>query len=82
MSWSIFSITSRNAKGADLLVTDQAYKKTWSIQVKTNRKAAGFWLMGTGYKVMASPTHLYIVGLREIEWVNFGGGSAKNLCIG
>ncbi|MFZ1886287.1 MAG: hypothetical protein WAU53_22440, partial [Rhodoplanes sp.] len=21
-------------------------------------------------------------GLREIEWVNFGGGSAKNLCIG
>ena len=23
-----------------------------------------------------------IRGLREIEWVNFGGGSAKNLCIG
>ena len=23
-----------------------------------------------------------ILGLREIEWVNFGGGSAKNLCIG
>ena len=22
------------------------------------------------------------MGLREIEWVNFGGGSAKNLCIG
>jgi hypothetical protein len=21
-------------------------------------------------------------GLRGIEWVNFGGGSAKNLCIG
>ena len=23
-----------------------------------------------------------IKGLRGIEWVNFGGGSAKNLCIG
>ena len=23
-----------------------------------------------------------ILGLRGIEWVNFGGGSAKNLCIG
>ncbi len=50
----IVSITSRNAKGADLLVANQSYKKTWSIQVKTNRKAAGFWLMGATYKVMAS----------------------------
>ena len=30
----IVSITSRNAKGADLLVTDQSCKKTWSVQVK------------------------------------------------
>jgi len=56
----IVSITSRNAKGADLLATDQSYKKAWSIQVKTNRKAAGFWLLGAGYEVAASPTHIYV----------------------
>lgn len=56
----IVSITSRSAKGVDLLATDQNYKKTWSIQVKTNRRAAGFWLMGAGYKAMSSPTHIYI----------------------
>lgn len=39
----VVSITSRNARGADLLAADQAYKKTWSIQVKTNSKAATFW---------------------------------------
>ncbi len=35
----IVSITSRNARGADLLATDQFYKRTWSIQVKNQRKA-------------------------------------------
>ena len=39
----IVSITSRNARGADLLVADQDYKQTWSVQVKTNGKPAGFW---------------------------------------
>ena len=68
----IVSITSRNAKGADLLVTDQLCKKTWSIQVKTNRKAAGFWLMGAHYKVMPSPTHIYtFINLRDEERPNY-----------
>jgi hypothetical protein len=57
----IVSITSRNARGADLLATDRACRKTWSIQVKTNRKVAGFWLLGAAEKVTASPTHIYIL---------------------
>jgi hypothetical protein len=56
----IVSITSRNARGADLLVADREYKRTWSIQVKTNRKAATFWLLSKDYKDLASPTHIYM----------------------
>ena len=39
------SLTSRNARGADLLGADQSYKRTWSLQVKTKRKPATFWLL-------------------------------------
>jgi hypothetical protein len=56
----IVSITSRNAKGADLLAVDQSYKTTWSIQVKTNRKPAGFWLLGKSYKEEVAKKHIYI----------------------
>jgi hypothetical protein len=56
----IVSVTSRSAKGADLLATDQSCEKAWSIQVKTNRKAAGFWLLSAGYEVIASASHIYI----------------------
>ena len=51
----IGSVTSRNARGADLLATDQDYKRTWSIQVKTNRKAASFWLLSKDYTELSSP---------------------------
>jgi hypothetical protein len=62
------SITSRNAKGADLLATDQSYRRTWAIQVKTNRKAAKFWLLNKSYGIDVSPTHVYIfVNLRGKE---------------
>jgi hypothetical protein len=61
----IVTVTSRNARGADLLVADQEYKRTWSVQVKTNRKAASFWLLSKDYKEIVSPTHLYLfVNLR------------------
>jgi hypothetical protein len=56
----IVSITSRNARGADLLVADQTYKNTWSIQVKTNRKPAGFWLLSSDFQEMVSRTHVYL----------------------
>ena len=56
----IVSITSRNARGADLLVADAAYKRTWSVQVKTNRKPATFWLLSKDFKQVVSPTHVYL----------------------
>src|SRR3954447_15394377 len=56
----VVSVTSRNARGADLLATDQEYKRTWSIQVKTNRKPATFWLLSKDYKEVVSATHIYI----------------------
>jgi hypothetical protein len=56
----VVSITSRNARGADLLVTDQEYRRTWSVQVKTNRKPATFWLLSKDYKELLSATHIYM----------------------
>ena len=61
----IVSVTSRNARGADLLVADQDYTKTWSVQVKTNGKPVGFWLLSKDYSELSSPTHIYLfVNLR------------------
>jgi len=61
----IVSITSRNARGADLLITDQDYQKTWSIQVKTNAKPSRYWLLNKDYKTEIAPRHIYIfVNLR------------------
>jgi len=49
----------------DLLATDQSYKETWSIQVKTNRKAGGFWLLSKSYKEDVSKRLIYVfVNLR------------------
>jgi hypothetical protein len=36
----IVSPTSRSARGADLLVTDQECQKAWSVQVKTKSEPA------------------------------------------
>jgi len=64
----IVSVTSRNAKGADLLATDQSYSKTWAIQVKTNRKAAKFWLLNKNYQEAVAEQHIYVfVNLRGNE---------------
>lgn len=53
--------TSRSARGADILVTDQNCKHACSIQVKTNAKNASFWLLNPHTKEMVSPTHLYVL---------------------
>jgi hypothetical protein len=64
----IVSVTSRNARGADLLATDQSYKTTWSIQVKTNKKSAKWWLLNKNYKHEVARRHVYIfVNLRGTE---------------
>lgn len=57
----VVSTTSRNAMGADLLVTDAECKRTWSVQVKTNRKSAGFWLVGEKATRLGSPSHVYVL---------------------
>lgn len=61
----IVSPTSRSAFGADILVTDQRCRKAWSIQVKTNRKAAAFWLVSVHVGDSYSESHVYVfVNLR------------------
>jgi len=56
----IVSVTSRNAIGADLLVTTALCKTTWSIQVKTNGRRARFWLLNSHAKEMAYSSHIYV----------------------
>ena len=69
----IASPTSRSVAGADLLVTDQTCQKAFSVQVKTNAKTFGCWLLTQRAKELRSPTHVYVfVNLRkggsEIEY--------------
>lgn len=52
----IVSITSRNAFGADLLVTDQQCRQAWSVQVKTNHQAMSFWLVSNRMDEILAPT--------------------------
>jgi len=64
----IVSPTSRNAIGADLLVTDQKCKRTYSVQVKTNAKVFNFWLIGNKAKETVSDTHIYVlVNIRQYK---------------
>lgn len=55
----IASPTSRSALAADILVTDQACQRAFSVQVKTNSTAAIFWLVGKHTPV--SDTHVYVL---------------------
>lgn len=57
----IVSTTSRNAMGADLLVTDDSCARTWSVQVKTNAKPSTFWLVNDKARKLRSPTHVYVL---------------------
>ena len=56
----IVSPTSRSARGADLLVTDQECQKAWSVQVKTNGKPTNFWLVGAHAATLKSDSHIYV----------------------
>ena len=64
----IVSTTSRNAMGADLLVTDADCQRTWSVQVKTNRKPTWGWLVGKKALENVSASHIYVlVNLRPLD---------------
>lgn len=57
----VASPTSRSAIGADILATDQACSRTYSVQVKTNARTFGFWLVGAKARTMHSPSHIYVL---------------------
>jgi hypothetical protein len=56
----IVSATSRSARGADLLVTDQSCLNAWSVQVKTNAKKRNSWQVGREDALVVSQTHLFV----------------------
>jgi hypothetical protein len=69
----VVSPTSRNAAGADLLVTDRRCRRAWSVQVKTTgrRHPASYCLVGSHAKDFASDTHVYIFVSYNDEKPNF-----------
>jgi hypothetical protein len=56
----IASTTSRSAVGADILATDPACSRTFAIQVKTNAKSFGFWLLSAKAKQLTSQGYFYV----------------------
>jgi len=57
----LVSVTSRNAFGADLLVTDNRCQHAWSVQVKTNKDtSANFWLLNAHCETLNSASHIYV----------------------
>ena len=61
----IASPTSRSARAADILVTDQACQRAYSVQVKTNSSERSYWLLGADSKTANSPTHIYVFVLLQ-----------------
>jgi len=62
----IASPTSRSARGADILVADQSCQRTYSVQVKTNGKAANFWLLSKHARKQFAKRHIYVlVNIRQ-----------------
>jgi hypothetical protein len=56
----LVAVTSRNAAGADLLVTDQDCRKAWSVQVKTNAGLGRSCDAGDRAKEIDSKSHVYV----------------------
>jgi hypothetical protein len=62
----IVSPTSRSAIAADLLVTNPACTRTYSVQVKTNATTFGFFLVGAHARKLKSDSLIYVlVNLRR-----------------
>jgi hypothetical protein len=62
----IASSTSRSAYGADLLVTDPTCQHSYSVQVKTNARSFGFWLLNKHARLLKSKSLIYVfVNLRK-----------------
>jgi hypothetical protein len=64
----VVSPTSRSAHGADLLATDLRARRTFAIEVKTNARTFGFWLLGMKAKELKSDNLIYaLVNLKKEE---------------
>ena len=82
----ITSPTSRSAIGADILATDTACSRAFSVQVKTNTRMFGFWLLSAKAKKIESPSHVYVfVNIRPGkigktgESIEYYVGTSENL---
>lgn len=69
----VVALTSRNAFGADLLVTDDQCQRSWSVQVKTNKNtSAHYWLLNEHCENLKSDSHGYVfVALKGNERPQF-----------
>lgn len=64
----IASITLRNTRGIDILVTNDDASKSAGIQVKTNQNSAPKWVLNEKVERLASPTLFYVfVNLNGLE---------------
>lgn len=57
----IASLTMKNSKGVDILVTDEDAKNTFAIQVKTNQGYQKYWMLTEKSETMASKNFFYIL---------------------
>ena len=62
----IASVTARNAKGADILVTDEACQRAFSVQVKSDRSRPS-WLVGKELPVSKSHIFVFVYFPKEGE---------------
>lgn len=64
----VASPTSRSAIGADILATDTACSRTFSVQVKTNARTFNFWLLNKKSRTLVSDSLIYIlVNIRKTK---------------
>lgn len=63
----IASITLRNSRGIDIIASNSDATKSASIQVKTNSKGEGKWILNQKSETFYSDNHYYIfVALNEV----------------
>ena len=68
----IASITRRNSKGVDILVSNQEAKKTRGIQVKSNRGSRRAWVLNQKAENYFAPNLYYVfVNLNSGESADF-----------
>jgi hypothetical protein len=56
----LVTVTSRSAPAVDMLVSTPDLKRTYEIQVKTNKANTNFWLLSKEAKKRISPNLVYI----------------------